>query len=172
MASEHQHGSGGVFPGALAGAAHGDGDDGAVHTHVATVPFYIGIFSALILLTILTVRVSYYDFGAGNAVIAVLIATAKASLVAAFFMHLRHDKLFNTLSFLCAFLFLAIFILLTYDDLGTRGTAPGSYTGLVDARTGENAPGGAPATTATANEIEQEGPKDVPPAAGGRDEKP
>ena len=30
----------------------------------------------------------------------------KASLVAAFFMHLRHDKLFNTLAFLAAFLFL------------------------------------------------------------------
>ena len=30
----------------------------------------------------------------------------KASLVATFFMHLRHDKLFNTLAFLAAFLFL------------------------------------------------------------------
>src|SRR5277367_4998443 len=122
MSSEHSH-------------AHG-ADDGAVHVHIASNRFYIGIFAALIFLTFMTVKVSYYDFGAANIVIAMLIATMKASLVAMFFMHLRYDKLFNTLAFLAAFLFLAIFILLTYDDMGKRGRLDPAYGGTVNVQTG------------------------------------
>src|SRR5271165_1734378 len=132
--------------------AHEHADDGAVHVHIASTGFYVGIFAALICLTIATVKVSYYDFGSANIVIAILIATMKASLVAAFFMHLRNDKLFNTIAFLSAFLFLAIFILLTYDDLGVRGRRSPSYITTVDPRTGEPAPGGEPATSATAKD--------------------
>src|SRR5580704_2747448 len=95
---------------AYASDAHAHADDGAVHVHIASNAFYFGIFGALICLTLLTVKVSYYDFGSANIVIALLVATMKASLVAAFFMHLRYDKLFNTIAFLSAFLFLAIFI--------------------------------------------------------------
>jgi cytochrome c oxidase subunit 4 len=133
-------------------------DDGAVHVHIASSQFYWGIFAALIVLTIATVRVSYYDFGSANIIIAILIATTKASLVAAFFMHLRHDKLFNTVAFLAAFLFLAIFILLTYDDLGYRGRVDNDYGGRVELRTGAPAPGGEPATSATSNSVAPEGP--------------
>jgi cytochrome c oxidase subunit 4 len=145
---------------------HGHADDGAVHVHIAPSRVYWGIFGALVLLTIATVKVSYYDFGAANAIIAMLIATMKASLVAAFFMHLRHDKLFNTFAFLGAFLFLAIFILLTYDDLGSRGRVEPDYGAQVDRLTGQAAPGGAPATSATANEVENESPA----APGGKKE--
>src|SRR5579859_1816083 len=137
------------------GHAH---DDGAVHVHIASSQFYWGIFAALIVLTIATVRVSYYDFGSANIIIAILIATMKASLVAAFFMHLRHDKLFNTVAFLAAFLFLSIFILLTYDDMGYRAQVDGAYGGRVDPRSGQSAPGGEPATSATSNGLEGEGP--------------
>lgn len=133
-------------------------DDGAVHVHIASSQFYWGIFAALICLTIATVRVSYYDFGPANIVIAIVIATMKASLVAAFFMHLRHDKLFNTIAFLAAFLFLAVFILLTYDDLGYRGRVDNAYGGRTDLVTGAAAPGGEPATSATADSIAGEGP--------------
>jgi hypothetical protein len=83
--------------------------------------------------------------------------------VAAFFMHLRYDKLFNTLAFLSAFLFLAIFILLTYDDLGVRERMMGpSYIRATDPHTGELAPGGEPATSATSNEMAGEAPKESP----------
>jgi cytochrome c oxidase subunit 4 len=133
------------------GHAH---DDGAVHVHIASSQFYWGIFAALIVLTIATVRVSYYDFGSANIIIAILIATMKASLVAAFFMHLRHDKLFNTVAFLAAFLFLSIFILLTYDDLGYRGRVDNDYGGRVQLNTGAAAPGGEPATSATSEVLE------------------
>jgi cytochrome c oxidase subunit IV len=159
MSADHSH-------------AHGhDPDDGAVHVHIATTAFYFGIFAALICLTIATVKVSYYDFGSANIVIALAIATMKASLVAAFFMHLRHDKLFNTLAFLGAFLFLGIFILLTYDDLGTRANNPRSYVQKVSAETGEAAPGGEPATSATQDDLKEERPgKAGEPPAGEKKE--
>ncbi len=143
--------------------AHISSGDGNVHVHIASVQFYVGIFVALVCLTVLTVAVSYFDFGSANTIVAMLIATAKASLVATFFMHLRYDSLFNTLSFLAAFLFLAIFILLTYDDLGHRAEVDPDYGGTVMPQTGDMAPGSMPATSATVNEAEQE----APPAAGG-----
>jgi len=175
MATENSHSRSvpnNVVARAATAGAHGHGahaDDGAVHVHIASTRFYWGIFAALIVLTILTVKVSYYDFGKANTIIAMLIATMKASLVAAFFMHLRHDKLFNTLAFLSAFLFLAIFILLTYDDLGTRGMTPAHYTDFVDPRSGLGAPGGEPATTATATAEGVE--KQAPPKEGAAKEE-
>ncbi len=144
MGTEHSHAA--------------DADDGRVHSHVASAQFYWGIFGALVVFTILTVKVSYYDFGPANIIIAMLVATMKAGLVATFFMHLRHDKLFNTLAFLSAFLFLAIFILLTYDDLGNRARLDPTYGGTVGLRSGEAAPGGLPATSATVDMTSEEGP--------------
>jgi cytochrome c oxidase subunit 4 len=134
-------------------------DDGAVHVHIASAQFYWAIFGALVFLTFLTVAVSYFDFGSANIVIAMLIATAKAGLVATFFMHLRHDKLFNTLTFLAAFLFLSIFILLTYDDIGRRGEVDNDYGGTIKAQTGQPAPGGEPATSATSDETNEKPPE-------------
>jgi cytochrome c oxidase subunit IV len=152
---------------AHAGHDHGhDEDDGAVHVHIGSNQSYIGIFLALIFLTFMTVKVSYYDFGSANIVIAMLIATMKASLVAAFFMHLRYDKLFNTLAFLGSFLFLAVFILLTYDDLGNRGKVDPDYGGMVNTQTGAAAPGGEPATTATQDDVTEEAPKGGAPGGG------
>jgi cytochrome c oxidase subunit 4 len=152
--------------------AHAHADDGRVHVHIASTPFYWGIFFTLVFLTFVTVAVSYFDFGSANIIIAMLVATMKASLVAAFFMHLAHDKVFNTISFLGAFLFLGIFILLSADDITRRAHLDNSYGGTVDLRTGEPAPGGAPATSATQNSVEEEGPgHHGPPDVGEKLEK-
>jgi len=152
---------------------HGHADDGAVHVHISSVRFYVGIFMALVALTILTVKVSYYDFGSANILIAMAIATTKASLVAVFFMHLAHDKKFNALTFVAAFIFLGVFIVFTYDDLGRRGEIDNDYGGTVDPQTGLAAPGGLPATTATINDVEGEPPKGgaAAPGAGGSEKK-
>ena len=141
--------------------------EGAVHVHIASTQFYVGIFVALVVLTIITVKVSYYDFGSANILIAMAVATAKASLVSLFFMHLAHDKKFNSLTFISAFLFLGIFIVFTYDDLGRRAELDNDYGGTVDLQTGQAAPGGLPATTATINDVEEEPPKGEPAKKGG-----
>lgn len=55
---------------------------------------YMLVFGALMIGTIATVWASYIDFGtpAINIVVALIIATVKASLVAAFFMHLIDER--------------------------------------------------------------------------------
>ncbi len=87
--------------------------------HVTGPRTYAGVLLALIVLTIITVYASYLDFGAFNTVVALIIATTKGSLVALFFMHLRHDK-FNAVVFLGGLLFLAVFLIWTLFDIATR----------------------------------------------------
>lgn len=61
-----------------------------VKKHVRT---YVIVFFSLAFLTVVTVGVSYLHLPVGRAIaVALLIATVKASLVAAFFMHLSHEK--------------------------------------------------------------------------------
>ena len=76
---------------------------------------------ALLLLTAITVGASYIQFGSANVVIALTIATMKASIVALFFMHLRHDKPINGIIAVVGFLFLGIFLMFDFIDVGTRG---------------------------------------------------
>lgn len=52
----------------------------------------LAVFAALLLLTVVTVLVSYVDLGLANAAVALLIASAKAALVALFFMHLKGES--------------------------------------------------------------------------------
>ncbi len=61
------------------------------------VRFYIGIFAALLVLTAITVGLSYIHIGPegdnrGNMVVGMLIAAFKAGLVGAFFMHLSSER--------------------------------------------------------------------------------
>lgn len=59
------------------------------HAHPVTGPKTYGlVLLALLVLTVITVQASYFDFGPWNTVVALLIASAKGSLVALFFMHL------------------------------------------------------------------------------------
>lgn len=53
---------------------------------------YIFIWLALLVLTVVTWLVSYLNLGMMNVAVAMLIASLKASLVALFFMHLRHEN--------------------------------------------------------------------------------
>ena len=68
------------------------------------------VFGALIFLTFITVAVTWIDLGDLNIWMAMFIALIKAALVALYFMHLYWDNPFNTIIFLLALVFLAIFI--------------------------------------------------------------
>lgn len=67
-----------------------DAEEGLGHT----LPFkvYLANLLTLLVLTIITVAASWVNFGAMNVVIALVIATIKAGLVASFFMHLKFEK--------------------------------------------------------------------------------
>lgn len=103
--------------------AHGAAHDHDHHPHVLPLKTYLGTWAALLVFTVITVGASYVDFGSGNLFIALTIATMKATLVAALFMHLRYDERFNTLIIASSLIFLAIFIGFTIADTGNRGRA-------------------------------------------------
>jgi len=84
--------------------------------HVVPMPLLIGIWISLLILTGLTVGATYIDLGSFNIWLALLIAVAKASLVALFFMHLRWSSPFNAVILICALLFVAIFIAMALLD--------------------------------------------------------
>ncbi len=89
--------------------------------HVVPIRIYFMVWVGLLILTFLTVRISYFDFGTGNLIVAMAIATAKASLVALIFMGLKWDERFNGLILLAALTFLGIFFVLTLADTTERG---------------------------------------------------
>jgi len=52
---------------------------------------YITVWGMLLVLTGITVAVSFLNLGLWNATAALAIASLKAALVALYFMHLRHE---------------------------------------------------------------------------------
>jgi cytochrome c oxidase subunit IV len=84
--------------------------------HVADVRVLLAVFASLIVLTAITVAVSYFDFGALNLMVALGVATIKAALVAMWFMHLRYDNGLNAFIFLVGVVFLGLFLIITMMD--------------------------------------------------------
>ena len=119
-----------------------DHDDGAVHAHVSSVPFYVAVFLGLLFLTGMTVGQSYVDLGKMNIVLVILIATMKASLVVTFFMHLKWDNKFNALIFISTLFFIGVFFAYTLNDTQKRGELDPDQNVRVWEKNGEPAPGG------------------------------
>jgi len=80
----------------------------------------IAVFAALLLLTVVTVLVSYVDLGLWNAIVALLVASVKASLVALFFMHLKGESRLVWGFALVPIFFLALILLGTLTDTMLR----------------------------------------------------
>ncbi len=80
----------------------------------------LAVFAALLLLTVVTVLVSYVDLGPGNVAVALLIASAKASLVALFFMHLKGESRLVWGFALFPIVFLVLILLGTLSDTMLR----------------------------------------------------
>ena len=91
-------------------------------THITPVKIYVTIAMLLIVLTSITVFVSFIDLGPYNVTVALAIAAIKALLVAFFFMHLFYDNKIYLIIFSMALLFLTIFLTLTMFDTTMRGS--------------------------------------------------
>jgi cytochrome c oxidase subunit 4 len=101
---------------------HGRENPSADHVpHVLPITQYLKTWGALLVLTVLTLGASYVDMGAANIGVALLIATAKALLVASVFMHLRYDHAFHSVIIGGSLIFLVIFIGFTLFDTNARG---------------------------------------------------
>lgn len=88
--------------------------------HIIPIPVYAGVLGILVLGTIITVGVAQIDFGAWNTVIAMLVATIKASFVLLYFMHLKYDNAMNRVIFGSGFFFLLILFAFSIIDIITR----------------------------------------------------
>ena len=88
-----------------------------ISKHVKT---YFMVFGTLMVLTLLTVGVSYLHLATHEAiVVALVIASIKASLVALFFMHLNHERalIYYVLALTVVFfVFLMVIPLATMSD--------------------------------------------------------
>ncbi len=93
-------------------AAH----DAEAIAHIVPLRTLAGVLAALLVLTVITVAVSYVDLDRFSLLVAIGIATIKASLVVLFFMHVRYDNPFYALILVTALLFLGIFLGATLLD--------------------------------------------------------
>jgi cytochrome c oxidase subunit IV len=92
---------------------------GSAH-HLVPVSVYIGVFTALLVLTGVTVLVASFDLGRLNDLVALAIAIIKASLVILFFMHIRYSPRLMWVVVAAGFFWLTIMIVLTMSDYLTR----------------------------------------------------
>jgi cytochrome c oxidase subunit 4 len=78
---------------------------------------YVTIWAALVALTALTITVSQMELGKASMLAALIIASVKASLVLAYFMHLKYERLLFKLMFFMPVVTLAVIIGLTFFDI-------------------------------------------------------
>jgi len=89
--------------------------------HIVPVRIYFIILSVLILGTALTVWAGFRDFpGPLNVIIALTIASIKATLVILYFMHLRYSQRLLWIIFLSALFWMGLLFALTFSDYWTR----------------------------------------------------
>ena len=86
------------------------------------VPFalYVAVWAGLIVLTGVTLGVSYLDLQNVGIQTALLIATVKASLVLLYFMHLRYEGRMYFVMLLIVLVTYVVFLALTFSDYGFR----------------------------------------------------
>lgn len=90
--------------------------------HIVPLKVNLNTLISLIVLTVITVYTAkFVDLGNFNLVLAMFIASLKASIVLSWFMHLKYDGKMNRAIFFSAFFFLALMIGLTASDIFTRG---------------------------------------------------
>jgi len=86
--------------------------------HIVPLPVLFAVLGTLLVMTFVTVAVSWLDFGRFNLWIALGIAVFKASLVLLFFMHLKYDKPFNAIVIIVSMALVMLFIAITMTDTG------------------------------------------------------
>ena len=91
------------------------------HAHIVPKRVYYMVFATLILLTLVTIDVAFYDLGILSIYVALTIATCKALLVIFYFMHVRYSSPLTWVFALGGFLWLVILLALTLSDYLTRG---------------------------------------------------
>ena len=93
----------------------------SIHVHVVPVRTYFLIFATLLVMTALTTAAAFVDLGPLGNVVAMAIASFKATLVVLFFMHVRYSTKLTGLVVTAGLFWLLILVALTLADYFTRG---------------------------------------------------
>ena len=91
--------------------------------HIVPVRVYITIFMVLLVGTALTVAAAFIDFKLPyiNTIVALTIATIKATFVVLYFMHVRYSSRLIWVIMAAALFWMAIMFAFTFSDYLTRG---------------------------------------------------
>ena len=91
------------------------------HTeHIVKPGTYLAIITILLALTGITVYAAYVNLGKFNIVVALAIATAKATLVVLFFMHAKYSPRRTQLVIVAGIFWLALLLFMTLSDYVSR----------------------------------------------------
>jgi cytochrome c oxidase subunit 4 len=89
--------------------------------HIVDVKTYLAVWLALLVLTGVTAGVAFIDLGPFNTIVALVIATFKAVLVALIFMHVKYaSERLTKVVLIAAVFFLMILLGLSLADYTTR----------------------------------------------------
>jgi cytochrome c oxidase subunit 4 len=91
--------------------------------HIVAPRTYVTIYILLVMFTLLTAGVAYFDLGVFNPVVALTIAIVKALLVVLIFMHAYYSPRLIWVVGGTALFWLGIMFVLTMSDYLTRGWA-------------------------------------------------
>jgi cytochrome c oxidase subunit 4 len=88
--------------------------------HIVSPKLYVGIFAFLMVMTALTVFAASVEMHDWNPVVALVIATMKATTVILFFMHVKYSPRLTQIVILAALFFLLLLLGLTLTDYLSR----------------------------------------------------
>ena len=92
--------------------------------HIVSRKVYFAVFSALMICTLLTVLAAEADlnhiYSGLNVMVALAIASFKASLVVLYFMHLRYSPKRTQLVIIASLFWLGIMLFMTMSDYASR----------------------------------------------------
>jgi cytochrome c oxidase subunit 4 len=99
-----------------------------MNEHIVSVRVYLAIFLALLVGTGLTVLAAFYDFPWRlNTIVALTIATIKATLVVLYFMHVRYSTRLVWVIVASALFWMGILFAFTFSDYFTRHWLSSGY---------------------------------------------
>jgi len=88
--------------------------------HVVSKKIYVAIWATLMAMTLITMLVVFVDLGRFNTVVALAIATFKASLVVLFFMGAKYTPRLTRVVIICGIFFLGLLLAFSMVDYLTR----------------------------------------------------
>jgi len=90
------------------------------NTHIVPYKTYLFILAALILLTVVSVGVTYIELASLTIFTAILLASIKSILVLTFFMHLKFDNRLLQILVIAVFTLIALVLFITFLDYNFR----------------------------------------------------